>query len=69
MKRTDKFNFAMRLLQENNITPTDKRLCFNSFGDIVIHSKQLKNCIIILPQATARTIQNIIETQVMIAKA
>lgn len=68
MKRLEKFNLAMQILQQNNITPTDKRLCLNCFGDIVIHSKQLKNCIIIHPQATAQTIQNIIEKQVMIAK-
>lgn len=69
MTRLDKFNTAIQLLQQNNITLTEKRLCLNCFGDIVIHSKQLKNCIIIPPQATARTIQNIIEKQVMIAKA
>lgn len=69
MKRLDKFNFAIQLLQQNNITPTEKRLCLNCFGDIVIHSKQLKNCIIIPPQATARTIQNMIKKQVTIAKA
>jgi len=69
MTRLDKFNTAIQFLQRNNITPTEKRLCLNCFGDIVIHSKQLKNCIIIPPQATARTIQTMVEKQVMIAKA
>lgn len=69
MKRIEKFNLAMQLLKQNNITPSDKRLCLNCFGEIVIHSKQLKNCIIIPPQATARTIKSVIDMQVMIAKA
>ena len=56
MKRIDKYNYAMELLKQNNITTIDERLCLNNFGDIVIHSKQLKNCIIIPPQATKNTI-------------
>ena len=52
MKRIDKYNYAMELLKQHNIKTTDERLTLNNFGDIVIHSKQLKNCIIIPPQAT-----------------
>lgn len=68
MKRIDKYNYVMKLLKQNNITTIDKRLCLNNFGDIVIHSKQLKNCIIIPPQATKRTIQEQVFMQVKIAQ-
>lgn len=56
MKRIDKFNYAMQILEENNIETINKVLTINCYGDIVIHSKQLKNCIIIPPQATKNTI-------------
>lgn len=68
MKRIDKYNYAMELLKQYNIKTTDERLTFNCFGDIVIHSKQLKNCIIIPPQATKRTIQEQINLQIKIAQ-
>ena len=68
MKRIDKYNYAMELLKQNNITTTDERLCLNNFGDIVVHSKQLKNCIIIPPQATKKTIKEQIDLQIKIAQ-
>ena len=68
MKRIDKYNYAMELLKQNNINPIDERLCINGNGDIVIHSKQLKNCIIISPQATKRTIQRQINLQIKISQ-
>ena len=67
MKRIDKYNYAMELLKQYNIKPIDERLTVNNYGDIVIHSKQLKNCIIISPQATKRTIQEQIYMQIKIA--
>ena len=60
MKRTDKFNYAMQILEENNI--------LNCFGNIVMHSKQLKNCIIIPPQATKRTILSTINRQLSLIR-
>lgn len=66
MKRIDKFNYAMQILKENNIETINKVLTINCFGNIVIHSKQLKNCIIIPPQATKRTILNTINRQLSI---
>lgn len=68
MKRIDKYNYAMELLKQHNIKTTDNKLTINNFGNIVIHSKQLKNCIIIPPQATKRTILKRIETQIRIAQ-
>lgn len=68
MKRIDKYNYAMELLKKYNIKIIDGRLTCNGCGDIVIHSKQLKNCIIIPPQATQRTIQNKICMQIKIAQ-
>ena len=68
MKRIDKYNYAMELLKQNNIKTIDEGLSTNCFGDIVIHSKQLKNCIIIPPQATKRTIQEQIDMQIKIAQ-
>jgi hypothetical protein len=66
MKRKDKFNYAMQILKENNIETTNKVLTINCFGNIVIHCKRLKNCIIIPPQATKRTILNTINRQLSI---
>lgn len=68
MKRIDKYNYAMELLKQYNIKTIDKRPTVNCYGDIVIHSKQLKNCIIIPPQATQRTIQEQICMQIKIAQ-
>jgi hypothetical protein len=68
MKRIEKYNYAMELLRQFNIKTTDDRLTFNCRGDIVIHSKQLKNCIIIPPQATKRTIQEQIYAQIKITQ-
>ena len=66
MKRIDKFNYAMQILKENNIKTINKVLTINCYGNIVIHSKQLKNCIIIPPQATKQTISNTINRQLSI---
>ena len=66
MKRIDKFNYAIGMLKQHNIKTTDERLTMNGYGDIVIHSKQLKNCIIIPPQATKRTIREQIYAQIKI---
>ena len=68
MKRIDKYNYTMQLLKQYNIKTIDGRLTCNGYGDIVIHSKQLKNCIIIPPQATKRTIQEQINLQIKIAQ-
>lgn len=68
MKRIDKYNYAMELLKRHNIKTIDERLTINCLGDIVIHSKQLKNCITIPPQATKRTIQDQINIQVKISQ-
>jgi len=68
MKRIDKYNFAMELLRENNIETINKVLTVNCDGDIVIHSKQLKNCIHIPPQATKRTILNTINRQLSLIR-
>ena len=68
MKRIDKYNYAMELLKQNNIKTIDERLTCNGGGDIVIHSKQLKNCIIIPPQATEKTIQEQVYMQIKIAQ-
>ena len=66
MKRIDKYNYAMELLKKNNIQTTDKVLTINFNGDIIIHSKQLKNCIIIPRQATKTTITQNINRQLAI---
>lgn len=68
MKRIDKWNYAMELLKQNNIQPSNKGLTINNNGHIVIHSKQLRNCLIIEPQATKKTIKARVEMQVKIAK-
>ena len=68
MKRIDKYNFAISLLKQNNIIPMDRLLRMNCKGDIVIHSKQLANCLIIPPQATKKTIKNMIDKQIAISK-
>ena len=68
MKRTDKFNYAMQILEENNIETIDKVLTINCFGNIVMHSKQLKNCIIIPPQATKKTILSTINRQLSLIR-
>lgn len=68
MKRIDKYNYAMELLKQHDIKTIDEKLTINNFGDIVIHSKQLKNCIIIPPQATKRTIQKQINMQIKITQ-
>lgn len=68
MKRIDKFNYAMQILKENNIQTINKVLTINCFGDIVIHSKQLKNCIIIPPQATKKTILSTINRQLSLIR-
>ena len=66
MKRKEKYNYAMKILSENNIKPLSNALTVNGRGDIVIHSKQLKNCIIISPQATKKTIYNRISLELSI---
>lgn len=66
MKRKEKYIFAKKILNDNNIKTTDNTLTLNNYGDIVLHSKQLKNCIIIPPQATQRTILKQIKTQLSI---
>lgn len=68
MTRIEKWNYAIELLEQNNIQPSDKRLTMNNYGKIVIHSKQLRNCLIIRPQATKKTIKAQVEMQVKIAK-
>ena len=68
MKRIDKFNYAMQILKANNIETIDKVLTINCFGDIVIHCKQLKNCIHIPPQATKRTILSTINRQLSLIR-
>ena len=64
MKRMEKYNYARELLEQQNIELTNNRPTFNNFGDIVFHSHQLMNVIIIKPQATKKTIKNIIEQQI-----
>ena len=67
MKRKEKYNYAMKILNENKVKTLDNALCFNGRGAVVIHSKQLKNCIIIEPQATEKTIKANIGLQLKIA--
>lgn len=67
MSRIEKWNYAMELLEQNGIEPMDKRLTFNNSGALIIHSKQLKNCISIPPQATKKTIKEKVDMQVKIA--
>lgn len=68
MKRTDKFNYAMQILEENNIETINKVLTINCYGDIVIYGKQLKNCIIIPSQATKKTILSTINRQLSLIR-
>jgi hypothetical protein len=66
MKRIEKYIFAKKILNDNNVKTTSDRLTVNNNGDLIFHSKQLKNCILIPPQATKKTIQNIINLQLNI---
>ena len=64
MTRAKKHAYAIKLLSEKKIKVTSTVLTVNCYGDIVIHSKQFKNCIIIPPQATKKTIQIKIENAI-----
>lgn len=64
MTRAKKHSYAIKLLNDKNIKAISTVLTVNCCGDIVIHSKQLKNCIIIPPQATKKTIQTKIENAI-----
>ena len=66
MTRTQKYNYAMELLTSRNIKTVGNQMRLNGNGEIVIHSKQLKNAIIIPPQATLRTISNKINRELSI---
>lgn len=67
MKRYDKWNYVIETLEQYGVKPVGNRPTFNNSGDIVIHSKQLKNVIIITPQATQNTIKKQVEMQLKIA--
>jgi len=67
--RKSQWNYAVSILNEHGIKPTNDKLTFGGTGrNIVIHSSQLANVLTIRPNMTNEQIKSYVEKQIEISK-
>lgn len=67
--RKSQWNYAVSILNEHGIKPTNDKLTFGGTGrNIVIHSSKLANVLTIRPNMTNEQIKAYIEQQIEISK-
>lgn len=67
--QAQQFKFAMGILKEHGIKPLDERMTLSGNGyNLVIHSKELVNCLLINPNMSNEDIVNYINMQIEISK-
>ena len=68
-QRKSQWNYAVSILNEHDIKPTNDKLTFGGTGrNIVIHSSKLANFLTIRPNMTNEQIKAYVEQQIEISK-